>query len=155
MQFGEKIIKSTQTPVAQAIPPELFERLLERYEHGHLPKVQRCYYTVLHPRFGKPYAIPDFVLNVNVPMDWINNGTNSRVLFGRQQARLFTGQALAPMRGGKIRWWIENHFLHSVEFCDGYVSWMQQELELPWTVLGEMPEFGYGFSLESALEKFL
>ena len=155
MELGTRIISSSINTIEGKIPDELFERLLVKYPKGELPKLQRCYYTVLYPRFGKPFAIPDFVVNVSLPDSWINHPGRERIMFPAQQARMFAGQSLAPKRGGFFRWWLDNHFMRAVEFNVGFVAWEPSEIELPWTVRGEMPEFGYGFSAEQALEKFL
>lgn len=155
MDIGSAITGVRMREVSTKIPSEIFERLLERYPTGKLPTVQVCYYTVIVGLFGA-FCIPDFILNVQVPGTWINQAGKEHVEFGRTQARLFTGQNLAPNRGSRIRQWLSNRFLHSVSFNVGYVAWEQHPtLDAPWLVKNEMPDFHYGETPQQALEKFL
>lgn len=138
------------------LPESLFEKLLEKYPHGYLPQAENCYFILITPVFGKPYVLPDFVLNINLPVGWKTSN--------RKELRSLAGHSFAPYRGSKFKHWIQDRFLAQAECRVGFVAWLPNtDTDKPWLFKpgsslvknGGMPVFSYGDSIEDAMKDFL
>ena len=143
-------------PVFVQVPDDLFEKLLERFPKGELPRIENCFYLLVTPAVGEPYVIPDFVIPMNLPTGWKTSN--------KQDLQQIAGNHFAPNRGSKLKAWASDRWLKSAEFCVGFVAWLPHpETEKPWLFKehsslikkGGMPDFKYGPTMQAALEQFL
>lgn len=152
MQIGTKRAVPTFLP----IPDHVFEKLLEKYPRGKLPQVENCYYLLLTSRWGQPFVVPDFVINVDLPVGYKTTK--------KKDVEQLCGKGLAPLRGTRILQFMQDRSISSVESKVGFVAWLPNpDSEKPWLFSpnsnlirnGGMPDFGYGDTIEDALRKFL
>lgn len=130
------------------VSDELWDEIIEAYPSGALPHIERCYYLRFDTMFGNPFVIPDFVMPITVPVGW--SSAKPKDLHNLSKL------GLAPLRGSRLRQFMQSRTLRKVTSCVGYVAWIpHQEFDKPWEQAGLMPDFKAGDTADQAVSLLL